>query len=125
MRRADADVYQAPYEGASAAAAQAAVAATMARFDLKDVCTRIDAGYTKWRTPSLLAFGPDDNFISNKNEVTKWLENKRTAMRNSTFVENIGHHPQEDYPEAVAKRLAPFLKGELLKASAVGYLGVR
>ena len=96
MKRADADVYQAPYEGASGPSALAALAATMSRFELKDVLARIDSGYVKWRTPSLLALGPDDNYLSNPNEATSWLENKRTVMRNATFVEQIGHHPQED-----------------------------
>lgn len=108
MTYRDAQAYDAPYQ--EEAAASEAIASIMAQLDWPALLRRVDEGYQSWRQPSLVLHGTSDQFIPFKS-VFEWLESKRTCMRMGSSVEaKLGHMPQEDYPEAVAKELLRFFE---------------
>lgn len=66
--------------------------------------------------PRLLFFPlllpPADQFIDSKS-VFDWLDSKRTCMKLDATVEaKLGHCPQEDYAEAIHKKLVTFIEEE-------------
>ncbi|KAL4857953.1 hypothetical protein ACK3TF_001924 [Chlorella vulgaris] len=108
MQYRDAQAYDAPYQ--QDPAASAAIAAIMERVDFPALLKRVDEGYLTWRKPSLLLFGSSDQFVPFKS-VFEWLDSKRTSMKLASNVEaKLGHNPQEDYAEAIAKPILKFIE---------------
>jgi pimeloyl-ACP methyl ester carboxylesterase len=100
----DLDIYRRPWLKSSDAGRS--LLTIIQNLQLKETTLEIEAGLSQWKQPLLLAWGVRD----------PWLPiGVAQAIAQSTHaelieLEEIGHYPQEDWPEKVSEVLLTFLR---------------
>nr|WP_277874458.1 MULTISPECIES: alpha/beta fold hydrolase [unclassified Leptolyngbya] len=102
---ADLDVYRRPFLKSSDAGR--ALFATVQNLKLKDVTAEIEAGLAQWKQPLLLGWGDRDPWLPVAQ--AKALAQRLSGVDLVTW-EEVGHYPQEDWPEKVSETLINFLR---------------
>eukprot|EP00951_Prasinocladus_malaysianus_P048069 scaffold654286_cov62-Prasinocladus_malaysianus.AAC.1 len=87
--------------------------------DLKALVTKVDEAFRTWRGETLVLFAGADRYIEQKSAFD-FLETKRTNIKFASFEAKVGHMPQEDFPEVLAKKLSDFLMGVEAKVVSPG-----
>lgn len=99
------DIYRRPFLTSSSAGR--ALLAMINNLQLPAATAEIAAGFQTWKHPTLVLWGDRDPWISVDvaREFTKML-----AEGELQILEEVGHYPQEDWPEKVCEQLFPFLR---------------
>ncbi|WP_218083039.1 alpha/beta fold hydrolase [Anthocerotibacter panamensis] len=97
-------VYRRPFLESSNAGR--ALLATIRNLDLPQAMTELEAGLPKWQAPTLLLWGTRDPWLP----VAMAEATARTLPQGKIIpLDQAGHYPQEDQPEAVVQALVDFL----------------
>lgn len=101
----DLDIYRRPFLQTSDSGR--ALFATVQNLRLKDVTTEIETGFQNWQKPILVAWGDRDPWLplAIAQAFVQSLPDGELAT-----LEEVGHYPQEDWPEKVSEVLLPFLR---------------
>ncbi|MBW4655865.1 MAG: alpha/beta fold hydrolase [Kaiparowitsia implicata GSE-PSE-MK54-09C] len=102
---ADLDVYRRPFLKSSDVGRS--LFATVQNLQLSKVLPEIEAGLTAWPHPLLLAWGDRDPWLP-----IAAAKAFADTLPNATFeaLNEVGHYPQQDWPEKVSAALLPFLR---------------
>ncbi|KGF73582.1 hydrolase [Neosynechococcus sphagnicola sy1] len=105
VQNAALDVYRRPFLTSSSAGR--ALLATVRHLQLATAMAEITAGFTHWQQPTLLVWGLQDPWLplSMAQQVASGL-----AGGEIVTLDQVGHYPQEDWPEQVHGALIPFLR---------------
>lgn len=101
----DLDIYRRPFLKSSDAGR--ALFATVQNLKLKDVTAEIETGLPQWQQPLLLGWGDRDPWLPVAQ--AQALAQKLSGSSLVTW-EEVGHYPQEDWPEKVSETLITFLR---------------
>ncbi|MEO1132445.1 MAG: alpha/beta fold hydrolase [Cyanobacteria bacterium J06639_1] len=104
----DLNVYRKPFLTTSAAGR--GLLATLRNLRLSAVTAEIAAGLSNWKQPSLILWGENDPWLSSamaKNTA------ERMPKADLKMLDNVGHYPQQDWPEKVSEYVAPFLRRQV------------
>lgn len=101
----DLDVYRRPFLKSSDAGR--ALFATVQNLKLKDVTAEIETGLPQWQQPLLFGWGDRDPWLPVAQ--TQALAQNLSGASLVTW-EEVGHYPQEDWPEKVSETLITFLR---------------
>ncbi|NJR71179.1 MAG: alpha/beta fold hydrolase [Synechococcales cyanobacterium CRU_2_2] len=101
----DLGVYRKPFLTSSAAGR--ALKATINNLNLAQATAEISQGLASWEKPVLLVWGSRDPWLP--------LEQARSMVKTLPDgkleeLEEVGHYPQQDWPEKVSSALLPFLR---------------
>jgi pimeloyl-ACP methyl ester carboxylesterase len=102
---ADLDVYRRPFLKSSDAGRS--LLATVQNLRLAEATTQISSGFSQWPGPIQVQWGVNDPWLS--------LDGAKTFVKTLPDGElvchdEVGHYPQQDWPEKVAEALIPFLR---------------
>lgn len=102
---ADLDIYRRPFLKSSDAGR--ALLATIQNLQLTQTTAEIEAGLANWQVPTLLLWGIKDPWLSIDlaQQAAKNMPDCQVAQ-----LDEVGHYPQEDWPEKVNEALIPFLR---------------
>lgn len=105
----DLDVYRRPFLKSSDAGRS--LLATVQNLQLKQAMAEIEAGFSNWSQPTLLAWGIRDPWLP-----LSMAKTFVSSTPNAELVEleEVGHYPQEDWHEKVSAALIPFLRRQNL-----------
>lgn len=99
------DIYRRPFLTSSSAGR--ALLAMINNLQLPSATAEIATGFQTWQQPTLVLWGNRDPWIP----VSVAQEFKqRLADGELQILEEVGHYPQEDWPEKVSEPLIPFLR---------------
>jgi len=101
----DLNVYRRPFLETSAAGR--ALLATLRNLNLKSSLAQISSTLPQWSKPLQVIWGENDPWLlqsSAKEAISKVSQAEFIAL------EEVGHYPQEDWPEKVCEALIPFLR---------------
>jgi pimeloyl-ACP methyl ester carboxylesterase len=98
------DVYRRPWLKTSDAGF--ALLGMIRNLQLAKVTAEIEAGLQQWQHPLLLAWGVRDPWLP----VAEAEAIAKTLRADFVSLEQVGHYPQEDWPEKVADALQQFLR---------------
>lgn len=101
----DLGVYRKPFLTSSAAGR--ALKATINHLNLAQTTAEISQGLASWEKPVLLAWGNRDPWlpVEQARSMVKTLPDGKLEE-----LEEVGHYPQQDWPEKVSAALLPFLR---------------
>jgi pimeloyl-ACP methyl ester carboxylesterase len=101
----DLDIYRRPWLKSSDAGRS--LLTTIQKLQLQETTLEIETGLSQWTQPLLLAWGDRDPWLPKS-----VAEAITQSSRNAEFIEleEVGHYPQEDWPEKVSETLLTFLR---------------
>ncbi len=101
----DLDVYRKPYLKSSSAGR--GLLSTIRNLQLQPAMIEIESGFKEWQQPILIQWGMIDPWLS-----VDIAENFADSVSHAELIRlnNVGHYPQEHYPETVLEDLLPFLR---------------
>ncbi len=101
----DLDVYRRPFLTTSASGR--ALLATVQNLSLPQVMKELEAGFSDWKRPTLIAWGMQDRWLPFE-LVTQLCQ--RIPKAQVVKLEQVGHYPQHDWPQKVQEAVIPFLR---------------
>jgi pimeloyl-ACP methyl ester carboxylesterase len=101
---ADLDVYRRPWLKSSDVGRS--LLWTLQNLSLKTVTAEISAGLATWQAPLLIGWGVRDPWLAIDSA-------KAIAQAELVELDEVGHYPQEDWPEKVSEALLPFLRRQV------------
>ena len=101
----DLDVYRRPFLKSSDAGRS--LLATVQNLRLSEATAQISTGFTSWDAPIQVQWGVNDPWLS-IDQAQAFV--KQTPAAELVSLEEVGHYPQQDWPEKVANALIPFLR---------------
>lgn len=106
---ADLDVYRRPFLKSSDVGRS--LFTTVQRLQLPKAMAEVEAGFLKWKQPTLVAWGVEDPWlpISLAQAFADSLEDGDLVQ-----LEQVGHYPQEDWHEKVSAALITFFRRQAL-----------
>jgi pimeloyl-ACP methyl ester carboxylesterase len=105
----DLDVYRRPFLRSSSAGRS--LFFTVRNLQLPQALAEIDAGFSTWDKPTLIAWGMADPWLSV--DLAETLA-KQLSDGDLVTLDEVGHYAQEDWPEKVVEALIPFLRRQAL-----------
>lgn len=106
----DLDIYRAPFLKSSAAGRS--LFTTVQKLELAQVSAEIASGFTNWTQPIQIIWGVNDPWLP-VSQAETFAQSLKTAE--IVRLTEVGHYPQEDWPEKVNEALIPFLRRQILK----------
>lgn len=102
---ADLDVYRKPFLKSSQAGRS--LLATVRNLQLQQSMAEIESGLQQWQQPTLIVWGMKDPWLP-----LSMAQNSASAIKQAEIIqlENVGHYPQEHYPEVILEDLLPFVR---------------
>lgn len=104
----DLNVYRKPFLTTSAAGR--ALLATLRNLQLSAATAEIEAGLSDWQQPTLIIWGANDPWLPVTIAETATAQ---MAKADLTILDNVGHYPQQDWPNKVNEYVAPFLRRQV------------
>ncbi|MBD2314344.1 alpha/beta fold hydrolase [Desertifilum sp. FACHB-1129] len=106
----DLDIYRAPFLKSSAAGRS--LFATVQNLRLAEVTSKITSGFANWTQPTQIIWGINDPWlpVSQAEAFAQMLNNVELVR-----LAEVGHYPQEDWPEKVNEALVPFLRRQIIE----------
>ncbi|HEY9816490.1 MAG TPA: alpha/beta fold hydrolase [Candidatus Obscuribacterales bacterium] len=101
----DLDVYRRPFLKSSDAGRS--LLATVQNLRLSEATAQISAGFRSWDAPIQVQWGVNDPWLS-IDQAQAFVQ--QTPAAELVSLEEVGHYPQQDWPEKVANALIPFLR---------------
>ncbi|MBF2087424.1 MAG: alpha/beta fold hydrolase [Synechococcales cyanobacterium K44_A2020_017] len=101
----DLDVYRRPFLKSSDAGRS--LLATVQNLRLSEATAQISDGFKSWDAPIQVQWGVNDPWLS-IDQAQAFV--KQTPAAELVSLEEVGHYPQQDWPEKVANALIPFLR---------------
>ncbi len=101
----DLDIYRRPWLKSSDAGRS--LLTTIQKLQLKETTLEIETGLSQWTQPLLLAWGARDPWLAMGIAEAIVQANKNAEL---IKLEEVGHYPQEDWPEKVSEVLLTFLR---------------
>ncbi|MGV0027288.1 alpha/beta fold hydrolase [Phormidesmis priestleyi] len=101
----DLDIYRRPWLKSSDAGRS--LLTTIQKLQLKETTLEIETGLSQWTQPLLLAWGVRDPWLPISVAEAIVQANKNAEL---VELEEVGHYPQEDWPEKVSEVLLTFLR---------------
>lgn len=106
----DLDIYRAPFLKSSAAGRS--LFATVQNLRLAEVTSKIASGFANWTQPTQIIWGINDPWLPvSQAEAFAQMLNSVELVR----LAEVGHYPQEDWPEKVNEALVPFLRRQIIE----------
>lgn len=106
----DLDIYRAPFLKSSAAGRS--LFTTVQKLELAQVSAEIASGFANWTQPIQIIWGVNDPWLP-VSQAETFAQSLKTAE--IVRLTEVGHYPQEDWPEKVNEALIPFLRRQIIK----------
>ncbi|MEO0803722.1 MAG: alpha/beta fold hydrolase [Cyanobacteria bacterium J06642_2] len=104
----DLNVYRKPFLTTSAAGR--ALLATLRNLQLPAVTAEIAAGLINWQQPTFILWGANDPWLPVAMAETTVQQMSKAELK---VLDNVGHYPQQDWPEKVIEHVTPFLRRQV------------